>query len=202
MSLDWLGNVRDIVLTGCALSGTFLAWRGVSAWRRELQGRTEYDLARRVLAGVYRVRDAIGRVRSPMMLTSEYADRAGRDPNSHTADPDDIAYAYQRRWTPLQDALTSLEVDLLEAEAIWHDELRECSKQLKSCVATLFASVHSYIRAQRRDYPGADPDLKFIRKLEHVIWPMGTDGQPDEYGQKLSGAIASFETLLRPHLRR
>jgi hypothetical protein len=202
MSHDWFSTVTQIVLAVSAVLGAVAALLGVSTWRRELQGRTEYDLARRVLAGVYRVRDAIGRVRAPMMLSSEYLDRPDRAVDSIHADADDLGYAYQQRWTPLRESLTNLEVDLLEAEALWHDELRECSKQLQSCVSELFAAVWSYIRAKRPDPAGNTPDPKFIQNLERVIWPLGTDDRPDEYGEKLSRAVASFEKLLRPHLRR
>ena len=200
MPPQWLSDAAQIVLAVSAAIGAIAAWKGVSTWRRELKGRTEYDLARRVLTGVYRVRDAIRHVRSPMMLSSEYLDRPGRKPDAQQADADDYKYAYGQRWSRIQDAMSSLEVDLLEAEAIWHEELRECSALLKSCVGELFASLWSYLRTKHADkwWEGtADP--KFIRELEGVIWPVD---RPDEYGEKLSRAVASFEKLLQPHLRR
>lgn len=199
MLSQWLSDVGQIVLAGSAAIGAMAAWKGVSTWRRELKGRTEYDLARRVLTGVYRVRDAVRHVRSPMMLSSEYLDRPGRKPDAQQADAADYKYAYGQRWSRIQDAMTNLEVDLLEAEAIWHDELRECSEQLKSCFRELFTSLWSYLRSKYPDsWWEVSADPKFIRELEGVIWSV----DPDEYGEKLSRAIASFEKLLRPHLRR
>ena len=192
MLSDWLSNVVQVVLTVSAAIGAVAAWRGVSTWRRELKGRTEYDLARRVLTGVYRVRDAIGHVRSPMMLSSEYLDRPGRKADAQQADAADYRYAYGQRWSRIQDAMSSLEVDVLEAEAIWHDELRECTACLKSCVSELFAALWSHLRSKHREAWEDAEDPKFIRELERIIWPVG---QPDGYGEKLSGAVASFENF-------
>jgi len=199
MPPQWLSDVAQIVLAMSAAIGAIAAWKGVSTWRRELRGRTEYDLARRVLTGVYRVRDAIYHVRSPMMLSSEYLDRPGRQPDAQQADADDCKYAYGQRWSRIQDAMSSLEVDLREAEAIWHDELRECSACLKSCVNRLFAALWSHLRSKHRESWEEAEDPKFTKKLERIIWPVD---QPNEYGEKLSRTVAGFEKLLQPHLRR
>jgi hypothetical protein len=55
-----LALAAQVIVAVSAAVGAVAAFRGVSAWRRELHGRTQYDLARRVMAGVYRVRERIG----------------------------------------------------------------------------------------------------------------------------------------------
>lgn len=200
MAQEWLATLAQVVLAVSAAIGAGTALCGLSTWRRELQGRTEYELARRVLTGVYRLRDAIHRVRSPLMLSSEYLDRPDRSADATHADADDLGYAYQQRWKPLQECLTELEIDLLEAEAIWHGELRQPFRELQLCKNELYAAVWSYIHARRADPVGGARDPEFARKLERIIWPLGTDDKPDEFGERVSRAVENFEGLLRPRL--
>jgi len=195
---DTLSTIANLVVALVAAASAGAAWLGVSAWRRELQGRTEYDLARRALIGVYRIRDAMARVRAPFMAVWEYADRPGRPPDQRLSDADDLAYAYQDRWRSVQEAKSALDVDLLEAEAIWGDLLKEATMELSKCIIDLSVNITQYVGAQR----GTRMDPQRMAHVERVIWPMGTDEQPDEYGERLAQVISVFDEKLRRHLRR
>ena len=84
--------IAAIVVALTTIVGVVLAWRGLKTWRDELSGRTEYELARQLLTGVYNVRDAIRWLRTAAVTQSEYADRLGHDPN-RPGNPDDMAFA-------------------------------------------------------------------------------------------------------------
>jgi hypothetical protein len=159
-----------------------------------------YELARRVLTGVYRVRDAIRHVRSPLMSSSEYAGRPDRPADVREGDPKDLAYAYEQRFVPLQEAFSNLQVDLLEAEAIWTDDIRSRADDLRSCVAQLFISVRSYIDVKANPHDQVDPE--YLENLRSVIFFINQTDPGDEYTTKVSSSVERFEQLLRPHLRQ
>lgn len=75
MSLqEWQGRIsliKDIVTILVALVGGGVAIYGLISWKRQLKGKTEYELARRVLRAVYRLRDAIRGIRNPLQSTGE-----------------------------------------------------------------------------------------------------------------------------------
>ena len=183
-----ISTISDLVIAVAAVVGATVAGVGVSAWRRELHGRTEYELARRVLIGVHRVRDEIGRVRSPFISGWEFADRPGRKPNQSTCDAEDKAYAYQNRWKPLQEVSVALDVDLVEAEVIWGDILKEAWIGLRKCTAELWVAISRYVQETG----------PLNERVERIVSP----GSPDEYGERLLRAVSVFDDSLKHHLRR
>src|SRR3972149_3543256 len=64
----FLATIIGVIIAG---AGVYFAASGLSTWRDQLHGRTEYDLARRYLRSTYKVRDALQRVRSPFMFGEE-----------------------------------------------------------------------------------------------------------------------------------
>ena len=192
-----------IVTSIAAVVGVWVAWRGVSAWRSELRGRTEYDLARRILVGVYRVREGVRSVRSPLMSSAEYAQREGRDPKSEGTSAADLAYAYDRRFKAIRDAMDGLDVDFLEAEAVWGNLLATPAGELRQCVRELWVSITMYVNSHQTSPPWSERDRERVMKqVQPIIWPMGTPATPDYFGDRLTHAVESFDGLLKVHLRR
>ena len=58
-----LAATNDFVTIISLLIGTIIAWVGLSTWRKQLRVGGDYELAKRVLAQVYKVRDAIEDIR-------------------------------------------------------------------------------------------------------------------------------------------
>jgi hypothetical protein len=54
MVTDWISALSDAITATAAASAAVIAFRGVSTWRDELHGRTQYDLARRILVASMR----------------------------------------------------------------------------------------------------------------------------------------------------
>jgi hypothetical protein len=94
---------KDLCLAFAAVGGFVIAVLGLRTWWRELKGKTEYDLARRILIATYKIRDAIQNVRNPFMSTSEYASSESRKTQRETQN-EGIAQAYQKRWDSVNEA--------------------------------------------------------------------------------------------------
>ena len=59
--------IKDAAVTGAAITGAFVAFKGLGTWRRQLKGLSEYELSRRILVTLFKYRDAINGVRHPAM---------------------------------------------------------------------------------------------------------------------------------------
>ena len=70
---DFISIAKDITTGLAALIGAGVAIVGLRAWQHQLKGKTEYELARRLLRAVYRVRDEIHNVRNPAIMPGEFA---------------------------------------------------------------------------------------------------------------------------------
>jgi len=44
--------VKNLILSGAAITGAVVAIKGLSTWQRQLEGQSEYDLSRRILVSL------------------------------------------------------------------------------------------------------------------------------------------------------
>lgn len=201
---DWVKTFTDVVVAIAAGCGAFTAWRGLDTWREELQGRHEYDLARRILTALYRVREAIRAARSPAMSSAEYESLPDRQPDDQPWSGKDMRYAYQQRWNRISEPLVELDAALLEAEALWGTVLNSPRAARQKCLAELWVNIVRHLRANAPD------DLPFLQRKpmtaeeieqnDAVVWDLG-EGK-DAFGDQVAAAVREFEGVLRPHLRR
>ena len=123
--IEWIaplaGFVKDIVIAISAATTAFFAYKGVDTWRKELKGKSEYQLAKDVLRAVYKVREAFKAVRNPLIMTHEYPDEM-KHVNGHLKSEsfhEGTLYVYQERWKQMNDAFIELENKYLEAVVEW-----------------------------------------------------------------------------------
>jgi hypothetical protein len=86
----WISAWKDVVIGLSAASAAVFAYLGLSAWRRELKGKSEYELAKEVLKSVYKVREAFKHVRRPGIYQYEYPEEM-RDHHGHLKKENDHA---------------------------------------------------------------------------------------------------------------
>jgi hypothetical protein len=81
---EYISIAKDIILAISALAAAFIAWRCLATWRKELKGKSEYEIAKQVLKSVYKVREAFKHVRSPGTSYDIPDDLSGDSPKEHT----------------------------------------------------------------------------------------------------------------------
>ncbi|ESY84219.1 hypothetical protein X739_22340 [Mesorhizobium sp. LNHC220B00] len=75
-----LQTIATIVATG---GGTYIAFAGLHAWKREMKGRRDIELCQHVIAQFYEADEKVRELRSPMSYPGvESADRPKRDHES------------------------------------------------------------------------------------------------------------------------
>ena len=63
--------VSEVVVAIAVAVGSYVAWKGLGAWKQQLKGRADHELARRILVLLYKYRDAIDGGRNPAIWGHE-----------------------------------------------------------------------------------------------------------------------------------
>lgn len=195
--------VKNLATSAAAIVAAVVAVLGLNAWRSQLRGKTEYDLARRFLRTVYRVRDAIQSVRAPVMLTGEVeaaVEEAGLsfdevEPGARTV------IAYERRWQRFREAWSDLELERLEAEVLWGIEALSGLQALRKCSSKLFAALHQHSRLQTRALPYGEKDLERQERIDETLYYTSDDPNVDTFTGALQAAVAELEVSIKPKLK-
>jgi hypothetical protein len=201
--------LKDVVTILSASTVAIVAVLGLRTWKNQLRGKTEYELARRLLKAVYRVRSTIGMVRAPLIFAGE-ARQALREagievenPLNQDAQPQTEGAVYQR-WDKLQEALTELNVEACEAEALWGQDIQNRLGQLGKNVTTLRAKIALYLYYLNHPIQGV-PDEKLeverdiIQRTRRIIYAIDEPEQ-DGFGASLQTSIKEIEDYLRQYL--
>src|SRR5258706_16347364 len=123
--LPFLSALKEVVVTAAAVTGATVALLGLNAWKRQMSGKTEYDVALRFLRTVYKLRDAVGLVRSPFMGAGEMAHaikEADASPSTEGSPLAATAAAYELRWKSIMEAMSDIQLVAHEAEVLWGRE--------------------------------------------------------------------------------
>lgn len=202
----WIVPLRELVVTGAAAVGAVVAVLGLDAWKRQLKGQAEYDLAKRVLRLLYQYRDAIDAFRNPAMWNYEMPEPPEEEAAGMT--PDQIRYygrqkAYQARWSRIRDVRAELYPELLEAEVLWDDELNALLKPIWKLENDLYFAVQDDLEVSK---PGVVPD-----EVEHMT---GRDeskrrrrllyaryGDEDIFAGEFQAGMKPLEAFLKKRLK-
>lgn len=180
----------EAVNTVAIVTGAIVAIVGVNTWKKELAGKVEYELARRYLKSVYKVREAIKFVRNPFIPVDEISialKESGLEEADYSDHERSNRAVYSKRWKKVTEASTDLNVELIEAEVSWGKEAVEVSKGLTDQVNKLFVALKMFLE---------------VREIKHdrgIIYE-GYDAN-DVFNQDLEKAIKKIESYVRPHLK-
>jgi hypothetical protein len=197
---------KDVVLTIAGGIGAYVAVKGLNTWNRQLKGGVEYELTRRLLKQTYRFREAIKGVRNPVMWAGEMYSPAPEEAKNMTLEQKrfyGMSTAYQKRWDKVTEVQTDLQMELLEAEALWGREVHEKIDQLFTLQHELWVAVHFYVTACNPDAPEGTRDAmnKVMQKNRDILYEISGE-TVDEFANDIAKAIGSIETFLKPYLRK
>ena len=179
----------EIINTFAILSGAVMAFVGVNAWKKQLKGSTEYELAKRYLKAVYKIRDAIKYVRNPFISIDEMAvalKENGIEKPDYSNNQQTNRAVYSIRWKKVMEARTNLDVELLEAEVLWGKVAVDVVDDLNARINKLYVSLKMFLE-ERNIKPDRD-----------IIYDMGDQ---DTFNHEVKKAIKKIEFFIKPHLR-
>ncbi len=195
-----LASSSDQVVAIAAASTAVFVYIGLRTWRHELKGRSEYELSKKVLKAVYKVRDAFYHVRHLAIYQFEYPEDM-RNYHGHLKSEhnyEGTAHVYETRWKVLIDAFRELEEHNLEAQVEWGDEFLEIVRPLRSCKTDLEIALQRFLESKKssREEEGISKDE--WKDIESKIYFYGKDSKYEKFQPQIDAAIKLFEDRLRP----
>lgn len=199
---EWISAGKDVLVGLSVVTAAVFAYLCLSAWKKELKGKSEYQLAKDVLKSVYRVREAFKHVRNPAIYQYEYPEEM-RDHHGHLKREHDYegkAHVYEKRWEVMAKAFGELEEHHLEAQVEWGPKFQNRITKLRSCHVDLMIAIQQML--ERKKNPREAPLNKPEERAEErsVLYHLGKDSKHDKFTPEIDDAINEFERWLRPHI--
>ena len=193
--------IKDIVLSGAAVTTAVVAYTGIEKWKKELRGKADFDVARELAKSMYYLRNEIQYCRTPFYSMPEFPEGYKGSVGNHTPEEEGQAWAhlFANRWEGVGDAIEDFETATLEAEALWGADIREKTGNLRKLVAELRSSIEAFIRDK---YSGGQnfKDRDFGKEMQANV--AATSSEENSLSKRLEAGITDLESELRPHLSR
>ncbi|ABZ75101.1 conserved hypothetical protein [Shewanella halifaxensis HAW-EB4] len=193
--------IKDIVLGLCALGTVSVAVYGVKNWARELKGKADFEVSRQLIRAVYKFRDEIEYSRSPMTLPSEFP--ANYDPMNRAAKykAESWSYVFSNRWKPVVEAVQELEVQGLEAEALWGAEIKQLVQELRKNARLLRVGMQAVVDNEMQDNENFKCNSDLGKTMKNRVWKSMFE-ENDEITVAINSTVEKLENYVRPHLKR
>lgn len=193
-------SLIDTHSNGIIAISTLLGLIFGSSWlntsKKKMRGKLDYDIARKYLKSVLKIRDAIKIVRNPYIPVREM--KVALEKNGFKGDGyEDYEdkekvnrSVYSLRLNNVQGAWTNFEEILVEAEISWGEEATNIQKDLDKLIRELRSVVWLFV-----NYP-----VNFHEKTGNDEIIHGTHDENDQFAQKINTEIEKIRNFLKKHL--
>lgn len=197
--------VSEIISGIGTAGGLYIAWQGLSTWKKQLKGNTEYELSRRIIISTLKLKNAIDAHRHPAIFSNEMPLPPEDDPryvNYQERNYYGTFKAYETRWDRVQEASIALRTDILEGEVLWGNIFKEQFNKLFDLQHELFMATRNYLDAIN---PQTDKESKkALREIQKstrdVMYDRLTDKLDDAFKDELNEEIKKIREYLKPKI--
>lgn len=194
--------LKELILLIFGAIGSYVAIQGLNTWKRQLKGKDEYELCKKVLVDLYKYKNGINIVRNPIMFEYEYENN-NSDFDDKKQKYKNISNAYQRRWDNVQENNDKLKLSIMESKVYWDDELEKLFIPLFVFENKLFNSVQEHLLLHN---PNIDEDYRHTigknfnqKNKDEILYFLGNK---DKYNLELEKNIKRIENFIRTKLKK
>ncbi len=191
----YVSLITDVIVGLSVLSASIFACLSLSTWKKELKGKSEYQLAKDLLKSVYRVNQAFRYVRNIIIYQHEYPKEIQfSHQNINSEDQRKvILHVYKQRWEVMEKAFHQLEEYCLDAQVEWGEKFQDQIEKLRECRTTLLDAIQS---AFEKDSSA----LEAYYTQRNIFRDRGKCSE--KFNNEINNAIAEFEKELRPLIKK
>jgi len=194
-----ISELKDIAVAFSALSATYIAYQGLSTWKDELKGKSEYQISKDVLRAVYKVREAFKHVRNPVIYQYEYPEdmtsSSGHLKSEHIFEGN--AHVYEQRWKVLHKAFVELEECFLEALVVWGSDYQDTIAPLRLCRGEVQMAIQHLLSKYRNPHEADWMNAEERKRQRAVIYYGGKESKYDTFTPEIDLAVQKFEKWFR-----
>lgn len=191
--IDW-SLTKDVFSILGTVGALIIGMLGLSTWRRQLRGTSEYELAKKAIFKAYEIQQALQTVRNPMLHLSKEEVEAGRRLEEEQR-------IYNERMTQLYEKWAELQTIRLETKVVWSDDAHNSFSKIQQRIVDLRGAIwlHFWMKGAYAG-PGAEVDNNPVRVMENdKIVYFVSDG--DEFSIKITESINEVENFFGPKVR-
>ena len=188
--LQILGEISNVAVAAAALFASWLAWKGLSTWKRETVGRRRIELAEDTIADFYEARDIITAIRNPFSYGGEAEQREGRDEEKpEIQEYRDAYYIPLKRIDEHTDFFAKLRARRYRVIAAFGIETAEPFEKVYRIRSEIVVAARMLLVL------GPEGKVETRRKHEASIW---WSGEGDTIETALDEVIVQVENTFRP----
>ena len=153
MFQDWfiegVSTISNVIIGLSAIAVAAIGFAGLQQWRRELRGKSRFELARRIAVIAFDFRDRFHTARNPFTFAGEYADRTrAPDETPQATNVLDEWHARGKRLEELRTAGRLLHEASWEASVLLDEEVTQLILPLENSLRDLSVSFQTYFQSQ------------------------------------------------------
>lgn len=199
---ELIAAISNIFVATSAIVVAIVAIVGVSQWRKEMIGKTKFDVAKKLAMLLYQYRNEFEAARSPFTFPGESADRVkGEHETKDESSTIDEYYARKKRLLPLQKRLIEVMETSWEAEIVLDKEIKHLIEPLKQSFIDLRAAIEIYffkvLEDQRNRHAPSAQVYEELQKQWHIVY--GTD--KDDTFKSVNASVENIVVLLRNYIK-
>lgn len=111
------------------------------------------------------------------------------------------AHVYKNRWAPVWEAIQEFDANTLEAEALWGNEIKEKTDELRQCVKEINIAIDAIISNKASGNRDFEADRDFGKSMRNKVHALSSDDN-NEISKRIKESITKIEEKIRPHLKR
>jgi len=198
----WGYPIQDwaVVLQAVSIMATAIfAIKGLRAWRQQLIGKRQIEVAEAALVAAYNAREAMSMIRHPGLLTGEGGSR-----QREAGESEALSQVRDREFVPLE-RMRKAHADFVElervtvfCEALFGSEAASPFKAIIQARHDVWLAANTLLgfNARERDLQG-----EYVRELRReILQGFGRAGETDMIAKKVTEAVGKIEALCRPYL--
>ncbi|MFC6439119.1 hypothetical protein [Bowmanella sp. JS7-9] len=191
--INW-ALTKDVFSIIGTVGALIFAGFGLSTWKRQLRGTSEYELAKKSILLTYEVQQLIQGVRNPMLYLRKEEVEAGRKIEEEQRIYDERMKALYLKWAELQTVR-------LESKVIWSTNAHDCFNDIQKIIGELRGAIwlHFWMKGAYAG-PGAKVDNNPDRVIENgkIVY---FESDEDEFSLKIKSSVEKVENFFKDKVR-
>lgn len=196
-ALPWTQFIALLLQTVAILITAYFASRGLHAWREQQIGKRKVEVAEEALLATYKVRDALGFIRSPGAFGTE-----GKSRKRDASEKESAAVQRDMYFVPLErvqnvsDEFAQFQKARLLCEVYFGSDARKPFDAVMSVRWKVIVAARMLISTVGE---GIAPKLR--EEWEERIWAGFSGSGSDPLAEAVDSAVRDIEALCRPRLK-
>ncbi len=201
--MEVLSIIKDILLVLTAIIANYIGIRALLSWKKQHRELTEYDIAKKLLKSIYRLKEAVENSRDRYIY---FPPRSSSDPEERITETKEkrtwngLFDYYNQRINQIIKTKSDVRGNLFEAEIIWNKEVRNKVDPLLKMANELINAIDDYVGAK---HPDTHKDLRdeVIRHNRPLVYSH-SNIEKDAYRKNFEQTIEDIEEYLRPKIKK